>query len=43
MWIMVAGPYATNAANAAQRAENLRALNHAAVALDAAGSDGPVL
>ena len=33
MWIMVAGPYTTGAADAEARAENLRVLNRAAVAL----------
>ena len=33
MWIMVAGPYRSGGADAAQRAENLRALNAAALAL----------
>ena len=33
MWIMIAGPYTSGGADAAQRAANLRALNQAAVAL----------
>jgi hypothetical protein len=33
MWIMVAGPYGTGAADAAARAANLRLLNEAALAL----------
>ena len=33
MWIMVAGPYSSGGADAAQRAANLRAMNEAAVAL----------
>ena len=33
MWIMVAGPYSSGGADAARRAENLAALNRAAVAL----------
>jgi hypothetical protein len=33
MWIMVAGPYSSGGADAAQRAANLRALNEAAVEL----------
>jgi hypothetical protein len=37
MWIMVAGPYTAGGADAAKRAENLRALNGAAVALLRAG------
>ncbi len=37
MWIMAAGPYAAGGADAARRAENLRALNGAAVALLRAG------
>lgn len=37
MWIMVSGPYTAGAADAAQRAENLRAMNDAAVALFRAG------
>jgi hypothetical protein len=32
-WILVAGPYATGTADAAQRTANLRALNRAALAL----------
>lgn len=37
MWIMVAGPYRTGAADAATRAANLGRLNEAAVALFRAG------
>jgi ribosomal protein S12 methylthiotransferase accessory factor YcaO len=37
MWIMVSGPYKAGGADAAQRAENLRALNAAAVTLHRAG------
>lgn len=37
MWIMVSGPYTAGGADAAQRADNLRALNEAAVALHRAG------
>ncbi|BBK36394.1 hypothetical protein STAQ_14720 [Allostella sp. ATCC 35155] len=37
MWIMVAGPYRSGAADEAARAENLRILNEAAVALLRAG------
>lgn len=37
MWIMVSGPYTAGDADAAQRAENLRAMNEAAVALHRAG------
>ncbi len=37
MWIMVSGPYTAGGADAAQRAENLRALNEAAGALPRAG------
>jgi hypothetical protein len=37
MWIMVAGPYATGARDAAGRAENLAARNRAALALFRAG------
>jgi hypothetical protein len=37
MWIMVAGPYSSGAADAAARAANLRRLNEAAVALFRAG------
>ncbi len=33
MWIMVAGPYTSGGADAAQRAENLRAMNVAAAAV----------
>src|SRR4029450_8989389 len=33
MWIMIAGPYSSGGADAAQRAVNLRALNEAAVAV----------
>jgi hypothetical protein len=33
MWIMIAGPYSSGGADAAQRAANLRALNEAAVAV----------
>jgi hypothetical protein len=33
MWIMVSGPYSAGAADAARRAENLRLLNEAALAL----------
>jgi hypothetical protein len=33
MWIMVSGPYSSNAPDEAARAENLRALNRAAVEL----------
>ncbi len=33
MWIMVAGPYRSGAADAAARAANLRALNAAALAV----------
>ena len=33
MWIMVAGPYTSGAANAAARAVNLRVLNEAALAV----------
>lgn len=31
MWIMIAGPYSSGGANAAQRAANLRHMNHAAI------------
>jgi hypothetical protein len=37
MWIMVAGPYRSGAADAAERAANLRALNEAALALHQMG------
>lgn len=37
MWIMVSGPYTAGGADAARRAENLRAMNAAAVALFRAG------
>ncbi|MGE0120373.1 MAG: hypothetical protein AB7S71_22195 [Dongiaceae bacterium] len=37
MWIMVSGPYTAGGADAARRAENLRTLNKAAVALLRAG------
>jgi len=37
MWIMVSGPYTADGADAAKRAENLRAMNDAAVALHRAG------
>jgi len=33
LWIMVAGPYTSGTTDAAKRAANLRALNHAALAL----------
>ena len=33
MWIIVAGPYTSGGAGAERRAENLRVLNRAAVAL----------
>ncbi len=33
MWIMISGPYTAGGADAAQRAENLRAMNRAAVEL----------
>lgn len=32
-WIMIAGPYSSGAADAAERAKNLRALNDAALAV----------
>jgi hypothetical protein len=37
MWIMISGPYTAGGADAARRAENLRAMNRAAVALFRAG------
>jgi hypothetical protein len=37
MWIMISGPYTAGGADAARRAENLRAMNRAAVALLRAG------
>ena len=37
MWIMIAGPYRTGAADAAARATNLTKLNEAAIALFRAG------
>src|SRR5437016_218357 len=37
MWIMVSGPYTAGGADAAQRGENLRAMNLAALALFRAG------
>ena len=37
MWIMVCGPYTSGGADAAQRRENLAAMNRAAVALFRAG------
>jgi len=37
MWIMVAGPYSSGGADAAARAENLRRLNKAALAVLAKG------
>lgn len=37
MWIMVSGPYTAEGADKAKRAENLRAMNDAAVALHRAG------
>ena len=37
LWIMVAGPYASGGASPQQRAENLRALNRAALAVLDAG------
>ena len=37
MWIMVAGPYRSGGADAAKRAENLRALNAAALAVHRLG------
>lgn len=33
MWIMISGPYTSNAATAEARVENLRAMNRAALAL----------
>ncbi|CAA9253632.1 MAG: hypothetical protein AVDCRST_MAG93-1862 [uncultured Chloroflexia bacterium] len=37
MWIMVSGPYSSGGADAAQRAQNLRLMNEAAVTLFRAG------
>ena len=37
MWIMVSGPYTAGGADAAKRAENLRAMNDAALAIFRAG------
>lgn len=37
LWIMIAGPYSSNGADAAQRASNLLALNQAASHVFAAG------
>ena len=37
MWIMVSGPYTAGGADTAKRAENLRLMNDAAVALQRAG------
>ncbi len=33
LWVMVAGPYTSGGADAAQRAENLAAMNRAALAV----------
>ena len=37
MWIMISGPYTAGAADAAQRADNLRVMNEAAVRLHRMG------